>query len=48
MVNTLSLAGNLSGLNKLKVGDYRALYEINHNKKVITVHKIGHRWDIYK
>ena len=24
------------------------VYEIDHNKKVITVHKIGHRRDIYK
>lgn len=48
IINTLPLAGELSGLFKLKVGDYRAIYELNHNKKVITVHKIGHRRDIYK
>ena len=48
IMNTLPLTGNLSGFYKLKVGAYRVVYEIDHNKKVITVHKIGHRRDIYK
>ena len=48
IVNILPLTGNLSGLCKLKVGDYRIVYEIDHNSRVITVHKIGHRRDIYK
>ena len=47
-VNILPLTGSLSGLFKLKVGDYRIVYEIDHNSRVITVHKIGHRRDIYK
>ena len=47
-MNTLPLTGNLLGFYKLKVGAYRVVYEIDHNKKVITVHKIGHRRDIYK
>ena len=47
-INTLPLTGELSGLFKLKIGDYRAIYELNHKKKIITVHKIGHRRDIYK
>lgn len=47
-VNPLPLHGRLSGLYKLTVGDYRVIYELNHNEKVITVHKIGHRRDIYK
>ena len=48
IMNTLPLTGNLSGFYKLKVGAYRVVYEIDHNKKVITVYKIGHRRDIYK
>jgi mRNA interferase RelE/StbE len=44
----LPLKGNLSGLYKLKVGDWRVLYEVNHDKKIITVHKAGHRKEIYK
>ena len=48
LISPLPLSGNLSGLYKLKVGDYRAIYELDHNKMIITVHKIGHRRDIYK
>jgi mRNA interferase RelE/StbE len=44
----LPLKGNLSGLYKLRVGDYRIIYEVNLNDKVVTVHKIGHRKEIYK
>lgn len=47
-INTIPLTGNLSGLYKLKVGAYRMVYEIDHERKIITVHKIGHRRDIYK
>lgn len=48
VINPLPLHGSLSGFYKLTVGDYRVIYELNHSKKVITVHKIGHRCDIYK
>lgn len=44
----LPLKGEYSGLFKLKIGDYRAIYDIDHSRKVITVHKVGHRKDIYK
>ncbi len=44
----LPLEGNLTGLYKLKVGDWRVLYEINHEERIITVHKAGHRRDIYR
>lgn len=44
----LSLKGDFSGLYKLKVGDWRIIDDIDHKKKVITVHKIGHRKEIYR
>ena len=47
-LNLLHLHGNLADFYKLQVGDYRIVYETDHNKKVITVHKIGHRRDIYR
>ncbi|MCL4456041.1 MAG: type II toxin-antitoxin system RelE/ParE family toxin [Nitrospirae bacterium] len=47
-VNFKPLEGNLSGMYKLRVGDWRVIYEINHNDKVVTVHKVGHRREIYK
>ena len=46
-VNFKPLEGNLSGLYKLRVGDWRVIYEVNHNDKVVTVHKVGHRKEIY-
>ena len=39
---------NLSDFYKLKVGVWRAAYEIDHKRKVITVHKVGHRRNFYK
>lgn len=47
-ITPLSLKGDFSGLYKLKVGDWRIIYDIDHNKKIITVHKIGHRKEIYR
>ncbi len=47
-ITPLPLEGNLSGLYKLRVGDWRVMYEVNHNDRVITVHKVGHRREIYQ
>jgi len=42
-----ALKGDLSGLYKLKIGDWRVMYEIENRTKIITVHKVGHRREIY-
>jgi mRNA interferase RelE/StbE len=42
------LSGPLAGLLKLRVGDYRVLYEAERAGKRLTVHLVGHRRDIYK
>lgn len=42
------LTGELSGLYKLRVGDYRVIYEILHEEKMIMIHAVGHRKDIYR
>ena len=47
-ISPLPLHGKYSGLFKLRVGDWRIVYEVKHNEKIITVHKIGHRKEIYK
>lgn len=47
-INHLPLKGKLSGLYKLTVGDWRVIYEINRDEKIITVHKVGHRREIYR
>lgn len=42
------LTGELIGLYKLRKGNYRVVYEILHDEKVILVHCIGHRREIYR
>ncbi len=43
-----ALTGDLSGLYKLRVGDYRILYEILYDEHIIVIHAIGHRREIYR
>jgi mRNA interferase RelE/StbE len=40
--------GPLLGLSKLRVGDYRVVYEADRENRLITVHLIGHRREIYR
>jgi mRNA interferase RelE/StbE len=47
-ITPLSLAGKYTDLFKLRIGDWRVIYDINHEQKIITVHKAGHRKEIYK
>lgn len=42
------LKGRLRGLYKVREGDYRIAYEILRGERVIIVHLIGHRREIYK
>ena len=43
-----ALSGDLAGFFKLRVGDYRILYQILPDEKVIVLHAVGHRRDIYR
>ena len=47
-ISPLSLKWNCEGLFKLRIGDWRFIYDIDHDQKMITVHKAGHRREIYK
>lgn len=47
-VESQPLKANLSGLYKLRVGDYRVVYGILEKERVIVVHLVGHRREIYK
>ena len=47
-ITPLPLRGTFSGFYKLRMGNWRAVYEIDRNQMTITVHKIGHRRDIYR
>jgi mRNA interferase RelE/StbE len=41
------LVGKLSGLWSLRMGKYRAIYQIKHSELIILVLKLGHRKKIY-
>lgn len=41
------LVGKLAGLWKLRVGDYRIIYELQKANLIIYVLKIGHRKNVY-
>ena len=43
-----SLTGDLAGICKLRVGDYRVLYEILHQQQTIVIHQVGHRREVYR
>ncbi len=42
-----SLTGNLAAFYKLRVGDYRVIYEFSSTEKIIFIDQIGHRREIY-
>lgn len=41
------LVGNLSGLWRYRIGDYRVICHINNGELIITALELGHRRDIY-
>lgn len=47
-VEHVGLHGPLSRSMKLREGDHRIIYDINHGDKVINVRQIGHRSEIYR
>ena len=43
-----SLKGDLRGLRRIRVGDYRILYEVRYKELVVLVVRIAHRGDAYR
>ncbi|MGB5814528.1 MAG: type II toxin-antitoxin system RelE/ParE family toxin [Thermoanaerobaculia bacterium] len=41
------LKGEFSGLRRLRVGDYRIIYEVIHNELTVLVVRVGHRREVY-
>jgi len=41
------LSSNLSGFFKLRVGDYRVIYEFSSVEQIITIDRVGHRSQAY-
>lgn len=42
-----ALTSDLAGLFKLRVGDYRVVFQMLDRQKQIIVHLIGHRREVY-
>jgi mRNA interferase RelE/StbE len=47
-VEHVALSGHLRRAFKLRVGDYRVIYELNRRANVLTVRDIGHRSEVYR
>ncbi|MBD2444106.1 type II toxin-antitoxin system RelE/ParE family toxin [Dolichospermum sp. FACHB-1091] len=43
-----TLTAELSGFFKLRVGDYRVIYEFDPDQRIIFIDRVGHRSEIYK
>ena len=43
-----ALTGDLAGLYKLRIGDFRVIYEMLDAEQILLVHAIGHRREIYR
>jgi mRNA interferase RelE/StbE len=43
-----ALSGDLAGFYKLRVGDFRVIYEMLDAEQILLVHAIGHRREIYR
>jgi mRNA interferase RelE/StbE len=41
------LVGKYKGLYRYRYGDYRVLYEIDSEHKLVIINRIGHRSDVY-
>lgn len=42
------LQGELAGLWRLRVGDFRVIFEVNEEERRVNVLRIGPRGDVYK
>ena len=43
-----SLAGQLKGLHRIRIGDYRVVYQVDDEARSITVTRVGHRGKVYQ
>jgi mRNA interferase RelE/StbE len=43
----VALTGDWSGFYRVRIGDYRVIYRLDHDMRVIIVEVIGHRSEIY-
>ncbi len=43
-----ALKGEFSGLRRIRVGDYRIVYEVDHGVLTILVLRVGQRREVYR
>lgn len=43
-----ALKGDLRGLRRLRVGDWRVVYEVQDDALIVLVIRVGHRREIYR
>jgi mRNA interferase RelE/StbE len=43
-----SLAGQPAGVMRLRVGDYRIVYQVEDDRVVVTVVRVAHRREVYR
>jgi mRNA interferase RelE/StbE len=46
-VNHDALTGQWTGYYRWRIGDYRAIYELDHKGRILLVAVIGHRREVY-
>jgi mRNA interferase RelE/StbE len=46
-INPQPLTADLSGFFKLRIGDYRVIYEFDRQEKIIFIDRIRHRREVY-
>jgi mRNA interferase RelE/StbE len=46
-IQSRKLSASISS-HRLRVGDYRVLYQVDDSEKLISVYKVGHRREIYR
>ena len=44
----VGMPDDLEGLCKLRVGDYRVLYWVYHDQKLIRLYRVQHRSEVYR
>ena len=46
--NSKHLIGEVNSLYRLRVGDYRIIYQIDGGKLIVLIVHVGHRKDVYR